>query len=114
MLSDSQIFDPKLKDAYQYYTLGGNNSQETLQQLLKEKSYLTEDKNYTHCLCSVYNPLPTHLSLHLASKHNRATSFSHSMSTWDKVCNSIIMLGSDPSLHNYKVYVCGYSMSRDK
>lgn len=84
-LDSGQKFDPNFKDAYQYYTIGGNNSRVALQQLLKEKPYFSEDKNYTHRLCSVYSPMPTHLSLRLASKHNRATSFSHSMSTWDKV-----------------------------
>ena len=85
-LKEDQAFDSNFKDAYEYYTVGGNNSREALQQLLKEKPYLEDDKSYTCRLCSVYQPMSTHLCLRLASKHNRATSFSHSMSTWDKVC----------------------------
>lgn len=39
----------------------------------------------TYRLCSVYKKMDTQLTLRLASKHNRATSFNHEMTTWDKV-----------------------------
>lgn len=106
-LIEGQKFDHNLKDAYQYLTLGGNNSREALQQLLKEKPYLKEEKNYTHRLCSVYNPMPPPLSLRLASKHNRATSFSHSMTTWDKVIYANYRCMQKDSA------VCNYGDKRD-
>lgn len=78
-------FDPKLKEGYQYITIGGNNSCEALKQILIEKPYLRENKLYSHRLCSVYKPMDAKFTLRLASKHNKATSFSHDMTTWDKV-----------------------------
>ena len=67
------------------YTIGGNNSREAMQQLLKEHSELKGEKIFSHRLCSVYSPMDTTLALRLASKHNRATTFIHEMTTWDKV-----------------------------
>ena len=74
-----------LKEAYRYESIGGNNSREALQQLLRERPYLKEEKNFSYRLCSIYSNMKTPLSLRLASKHNRATSFSHDITTWDKV-----------------------------
>lgn len=84
-LKDDHKFDPHLKEGYKYTTIGGNNSREALKQILTEKPYLKENKLYSHRLCSVYKPMDAILTLRLASKHNRATSFSHDMTTLDKV-----------------------------
>ena len=78
-------FDPKVKEGYVYETIGGNNSREALQQLMKDKPELCDNRLFTHRLCSVYSKMDTKLALRLASKHNRATNFSHDMTTWDKV-----------------------------
>ena len=78
-------FDPKLKEGYLFETIGGNNSREAYQQLLKEKPELKRKKVFTHRLCSVYTRMERQLALRLASKHNRATAFYLETSTWDKV-----------------------------
>ena len=67
------------------YTIGGNNSREAAQKLLKEHPELRDWCLHTHRLCSVYKQMSTTLSLRMASKHNRATAFIHEMTTWDKV-----------------------------
>ena len=84
-LKEGEKFDGALKEGYKYYTIGGNNSREALQQLLQEHPELKTQKTYTHRLCSVYNFMSTDLTLRLASKHNRAATFIHEMTTWDKV-----------------------------
>ena len=84
-LRNNQEFDSNIKEAYEYYTIGGNNSREAAQQLLKEHPELRDRRLYTHRLCSVYKQMSTTLSLRMASKHNRATAFIHEMTTWDKV-----------------------------
>lgn len=84
-LNDGQEFDPERREGYKYTTTGGNNSREALKQLLIEKPYLKDNKLYSHRLCSVYKPMDSKFVLPLASKHNKATSFSHDMTTWDKV-----------------------------
>ena len=66
-------------------TLGGNNSREAIRQLLKESPDLKRKRIYSHHLCSVYSRIPTDLALRLVSKHNRASAFTHDMTTWDKV-----------------------------
>lgn len=81
----SKPFDARFKDAYVYDTVGGNNLRLALQELLREKPELRTNKLFSHRLCSVYRRMETQLALRLASKHNRATSFSHEMTTWDKV-----------------------------
>lgn len=91
-LGSTQEFDPQLKDGYQYTTIGGNNSREALQQILLEKPYLRDNRLYSHRLCSVYKPMNSTLTLRLASKHNKATSVSHDMTTWDKVCNYVFCI----------------------
>ena len=40
-LKDGECFDTNLKEAYLYYTIGGNHSRQDLQELLKEKPHLT-------------------------------------------------------------------------
>ena len=69
-LNDDQDFDEKIKEAYIYETIGGNNSREAIQQLLTEKPDLKRKKIYSHRLCSVYSRMSNELALRLASKHN--------------------------------------------
>ena len=84
-LKDKEKFDSKMKEAYTYYTIGGNHSREALQQILSEKPELSRNRTYTHRLCSIYSKMESHLLIRLASKHNRATNFSHDMTAWDRV-----------------------------
>ena len=84
-LKDEQEFDENVKEGYIYETIGGNNSREAMQQLLSEKPDIRKKKIYSHRLCSVYTRMSTELALRLASKHNRASGFTHDMTTWDKV-----------------------------
>ena len=48
----------------------------------------------------MYSVMPTQLALCLASKHNRASTFCHEMTTWDKV---IICIDYIINLHNYTI-----------
>lgn len=92
-LKEGDCFDQTLKDGYIYETIGGNHSRQALQELLKENPELSRQKLYSQRLCSVYSTMPTSLILRLASKHNRASVFTHDMSTCDKVeCLSIIIM----------------------
>lgn len=84
-LKEGEAFDPNLKDGYIYDTVGGNHSRQAVQELLREHPELTRKKVYSHRLCSVYTRMPTSLALRLASKHNRASTFTHDMTTGDKV-----------------------------
>ena len=84
-LPEGALFQPALKEAYTYSTIGGNHSREALQQLIKEHPSLKENKLYSHRLCSVYGEMDSSLVRRLASKHNRATCFSHATTTWDRV-----------------------------
>ncbi len=85
VLKEDQSFDSILKEAYLYNTIGGNHSRQALQELIKERPQLAINKQFTHRLCAVYKPMDVKLARHLASKHNRATSFSHDMTSWDRV-----------------------------
>lgn len=89
-LNEDQVFDENIKEAFVYETIGGNNSREAMQQLLSEKPDLKKKKIYTHRLCSVYSRMSNELALRLASKHNRASGFTHDMTTWDKVSTFLI------------------------
>lgn len=84
-LPEGAEFQALLKEAYTYRSVGGNHSRQALQQLLKEHPHLKNNKIYSHRLCSVYSEMGANLIRRLASKHNRATSFSHATTTWDRV-----------------------------
>jgi hypothetical protein len=84
-LKEGEEYDDRIKEAYIYETIGGNNSREAMQQLLSENVQLKNKKVYSHRLCSVYRRMPMDLALRLASKHNRAAGFTHETTTWDKV-----------------------------
>ena len=78
-------FQPSLKEGYTYQSIGGNHSRQAPQELLRENPNLKHQKVYTHRLCSVYNSIAPDLVRRLASKHNRATSFFHATTCWDRV-----------------------------
>ena len=84
-LNQGEIFKPTLRDSYDYISIGGNHSRQALQDLLKEKKELENDKLYSHRICAVYSPMDVTLAKRLASKHNRASSFTHEMTNWDWV-----------------------------
>ena len=83
---------------YIYETIGGNHSRQALQELLKENPELSRQKLYSQRLCSVYSTMPTSLILRLTSKHNRASVFTHDMSTCDKVECLIMMINIPKSI----------------
>jgi len=96
-LKEKEKFESKMKEAYTYYTIGGNHSREALQQILSKKPDLNRNRTYTHRLCSIYSEMESHLLIRLASKHNRATNFSHDMTAWDRVsllfkCTMLIII----------------------
>ena len=95
-LKSGESFDKNLKEAYLYHTIGGNHSRQALQELLKERPYLEQNRQYTHRLCAVYTPMEATLVRYLASKHNRAASCFHEMTTWDWVCSLTFQI----------IYVC--------
>ena len=78
-------FNQTLKEAYSYITIGGNHSRQAFQELLDEDKTLINKRLYSHRLCSVYLPMNRQLTSRLAFKHNRATAFSHRMTSWDWV-----------------------------
>lgn len=82
LLQSGQEFDKKHPQAYTYETIGGNNSRIALQELSQESQDISSCQTR---LVAVYMGLTDELALRLAAKHNRATGFSHSMSTQDKV-----------------------------
>ena len=84
-LAQNEIFNKALKDSYHYITIGGNHSRQAIQELVNERRELQRNKLYTHRLCAVYEPMELSLAKRLASKHNRATSFTHEMTSWDWV-----------------------------
>ena len=76
-------FDSKHPNSYKYESIGGNHSRIVLQELNK---MFPNNVNYQSRLVAVYVDLQTDLVLRLAARHNRATDFTHSMKTQDKVC----------------------------
>ena len=81
-LGTSETFDSRHSQGYVYETIGGNNSRIALQELLKEHPDMGSLKTR---LVAVYVGLSDEEALRVAAKHNRATSFTHSMTTQDKV-----------------------------
>ena len=81
-LRSGEKFDGKHPNSYKYETIGGNNSRIALEELSKK---YPENLNFQVCLVAVYVGLKEDLILRLAARHNRATDFTHSMKTQDKV-----------------------------
>lgn len=81
-LDAGDSFDRRHPHSYMYETIGGNNSRVALQELSKEFPY---NKVFKSHLVAVYTGFPDNLVLRLASKHNRATGFTHSVITQEKV-----------------------------
>jgi len=86
-LQQNGAFDHSLKEAYLYSTIGGNHSRQAFQEILKENPEFNSNRQYTHRLCAVYSPMANTLARRLASKHNRAATYSHEMTCWDWVSN---------------------------
>ena len=84
-IEEGSTFQQNLKEAYTYMTIGGNHSRQAFQELLDENKELVSKRLYSHRLCSVYSPMSRQLTSRLAFKHNRATAFSHKMTSWDWV-----------------------------
>ena len=84
-LTENKAFNKALKDCYQYSTIGGNHSRQAMQELLSEHRELQRNKLYAQRLCAVYETMELSLARRLASKHHRATSFTHNMTRWDWV-----------------------------
>ena len=78
-LTENEAFNKDLKDCYHYITIGSNHSHQAIQELLNEHRELQRNKLYIHRLCVVYESMELSLARRLASKHNRATSFTHEM-----------------------------------
>ena len=81
-LREGEKFDENHASSYKYETIGGNNSRIALQEL---HTAYPEHPEFISRLVAVYINLNNQLTLRLASKHNRATGFIHSMTTQDKV-----------------------------
>ena len=81
-LEPGKKFDSETANSYEYETIGGNNSRIALQELVKK---FPNNINYQKRLVAVYSGLTKDSVLRLAARHNRATDFTHSMKTQDKV-----------------------------
>ena len=75
-------YDTRHPQSYMYETIGGNNSRIALQELAKQ---YPDNKAFKTRLVAVYVGLSDSLTLRLASKHNHASGFTHTMTTQDKV-----------------------------
>lgn len=82
VLSFQQEFDRKHPNYYKYETIGGNHSRIALQELLDEHP---SDQRYKSRQVAVYSGLTNDQALKLAARHNQATSFTHAVTTQDKV-----------------------------
>ena len=81
-LGAGEKFDSRHPQSYVYETIGGNNSRIALQELTKEHP---DCSHFKARMVAVYVGLSEKLILRLASKHNRASGFTHEMTTQDKV-----------------------------
>ena len=81
-LNSGDEYDNRHPNSYEYETIGGNNSRIALQEL---SAQFPNNQCFKTRLVAVYVGLSDDDALRLASKHNRATSFTHSMTTQDKV-----------------------------
>ena len=81
-LDSGERFDSRHPQSYMYETIGGNNSRIALQELMKEHP---DNNLFKNRMVAVYVGLSDQLVLRIASKHNRASGFTHVMTTQDKV-----------------------------
>ena len=102
-LTNGEQFDRQHPEAYIYEVIGGNNSRKALQELIEEHPHLASEKPYCQWPVSVYSSLTDEQAQHLAIKHNRATHFTHAMTTQDKVRTS------HPNIYVCIVYLCIHS-----
>ena len=75
----------KQPEAYTYEVIGGNNSRAALVEIQKKHPELTSNPNFRVRPVSIYSTLTDEEAQYLAIKHNRATHFTHSMTTQEKV-----------------------------
>ena len=85
LLDEEEDFDKLHPEAYTYENIGGNNSRCALELIHKEHPELATDLNFHTRPVSVYQNLTDDEAQYLAVKHNRATDFTHKMTTQDKV-----------------------------
>ena len=81
-LKPDEQYDHRHANSYMYETIGGNNSRIAVQELAEANR---NDPNYKTRFVAVYTHLTNEDTLRLAAKHNRATLFTHEMTTQDKV-----------------------------
>ena len=81
-LHEGEAFNQNHASSCSYETIGGNHTRIALQEL---RTAYPENQHYKCRMVAVYANLANHLALCLATKHNRATGFIHSMTTQDKV-----------------------------
>ena len=72
------MFDKKHPASYKYETIGGKNSRIALQELVLEHP---TEKIFQTRLIAVFIGLCDDMALWLATKQNRATGFTHEMTT---------------------------------
>ena len=82
ILRRGQVYDKKHPCSYRYETIGGNHTRIALEELKKAEP---ENKFYKSRVVAVYVGLDDDQALRLAGRHNRATGFTHAMTTQDKV-----------------------------
>jgi len=85
LLEEEEDFDKLHPEAYTYEIIGRNNSRCALELIHKEHPELATDSNFHTRPVSVYQNLTDDEAQYLAVKHNRATDFTHKMTTQDKI-----------------------------
>ena len=90
-LKPDEQYDHRHANSYSYETIGGSNSRIAVQELAEGNP---NNPNYKTRFVAVYAHLTNEDTLRLAAKHNRATLFTHEMTTQDKifmnVCTAIV------------------------
>lgn len=97
LLEEEEDFDKLHPEAYTYEIIGGNNSRCALELIHEKHPELATDSNFHTRPVSVYQNLTDDEAQYLAVKHNRATDFTHKMTTQDKVelCRTKLFLLSE-------------------
>ena len=85
-LKPDEQYDHRRANSYMYESIGGNNSRIAVQELAEGNP---DDPKYKTRFVAVYTHLSNEDTLRLAAKHNRATLFTHEMTTQDKVFTNV-------------------------
>ena len=80
-----ESFNPRQPEAYSYEVIGGNNSRAALLTIQTKFPELASSQNFRVRPVSGYRDLSNEEAQYLAVKHNRATHFTHAMTTQEKV-----------------------------